>query len=514
MKKIISTLFFASLCLLSLFAQKIDYKLTKSKISKVKEKEYKILYSSSTKAGELITVSVYQKATSGKKPSSKYELNYYDSNLNLITTKRLPHKKIRVIGLMATEDTINLFSILKNKQGGIDYTLLSSALSEELNFKERKLFAVEKKDLTTFMGGFDMATHLDCCDNENDSKKLIFSENGQYMAFIADFNGSKLEARRIYVLDKNLNTTIDYTFRSDIKDKDFSFQSFSLDNKGNVFLLGKISTKKKKEEPDYYYELHKINNDGATKLIIDTEHLFVESLTTLTKNNRLACVGLYSTDSDYVFEGVIRVDVDMEQLKVSNLGAAAFTNQFIKDYYGQKKPEKYFRDFFIKEVFMLADGDVVFHGEESYSSSFSSTSSTWSTLDILAIRLGLDGKLKWARTIDKQQKTSATGKYISYTSTMLNDQSIFFLNNESQVKKNKDGRIRFSIKKFKDLTLYAIIVNEDGNIDYEKLMTAGENALFWEAKNGLITNKYVGDEVVILGSDKSKKQLWRINLTK
>ncbi len=518
MKNIIAiVLFFFSFCLIPLIAQKMDYKLTKSKLLKVKEKGFVLVYSATTEKGEVLTVSKYRTPNLKGRSLSGYQLNHYDAELNLLTTKTLPDKQISVIGLDIRGNKINLLSIIKNKQGGIDYTLLYSDLNKELDFKKRKLFSIEKKDLLTTLGRFEMGTHLNCCDNEEDSKKLIFSENNKYMAFIGDLNGSKVEARRIYVLDEQLNTVIDYTFRSSIKDKSFVFQNFNLDNKGNVYFLGKVDREKKKNKPDYHYELYKVTKDGHTKAILNTEDLFVASLTSVTKKGRLSYVGFYSKDSDYVFDGVVRFDVNMDNLEITKPAASPFTEKFFNDKYGKKKRAKYLRSFTMKSAFMLDDGDIIVNGEE-FESGLTPTSNGRSSSrtdfdDIIIVRMNIKGTIVWARLINKSQRSSTAGKYFSYTSTVVNEKNIFFLNGSDEVKKLKDGRIEFlEPSSLKKANLYVVIVDQEGKIDYKKLITSEKEEICYEVSHGVITDKHAGNEILLLGSNKTKKQLLKINL--
>ncbi len=516
MKNIIAiVLFLFSFCLIPLIAQKMDYKLTKSKLLKVKEKGFVLVYSATTEKGEVLTVSKYRTPNLKGRSLSGYQLNHYDAELNLLTTKTLPDKQISVIGLDIRGNKINLLSIIKNKQGGIDYTLLYSDLNKELDFKKRKLFSIEKKDLLTTLGRFEMGTHLNCCDNEEDSKKLIFSENNKYMAFIGDLNGSKVEARRIYVLDEQLNTVIDYTFRSSIKDKSFVFQNFNLDNKGNVYFLGKVDREKKKNKPDYHYELYKVTKNGHTKAILNTEDLFVASLTSVTKKGRLSYVGFYSKDSDYVFDGVVRFDVNMDNLEITKPAASPFTEKFFNDKYGKKKRAKYLRSFTMKSAFMLDDGDIIVNGEEyevNHNTTNGRSSGSSHFDDIIVVRMSTKGTIIWARLINKSQGYPIP-KYCSYTSAIVNEKNIFFLNGSDEVKKLKDGRIEFLLpRNLYNANLYVVVVDQEGKIDYKKLITSEEEEISYEVRDAIVTDKNTSKAILFLGSKKTKKQLLKINL--
>jgi hypothetical protein len=115
----------------------------------------------------------------------------------------------------------------------------------------------------------------------------------------------------------------------------------------------------------------------------------------------------------------------------------------------------------------------------------------------------------WARNINKRQSTTDDDtSYLSYTSTVRNDKTYFFINARDKIKKLKNDRIEFGQIRKNKSNLNVIEVNAAGDFDYQEILDDEQNEVpFMVSKGAIIDNA-----VYFLGRKGKDKQLLKITL--
>ena len=122
---------------------------------------------------------------------------------------------------------------------------------------------------------------------------------------------------------------------------------------------------------------------------------------------------------------------------------------------------------------------LIFNAEEEYivstsnygSNGMSSSSQTsFNYDDIVSAKLNSDGDLDWARNINKRQSTTDDSSYISYTSTIKDNDTYFFINASEKAKKISANRIEFGDTRKNKYHLNIIRINQKGDFDYQKII--------------------------------------------
>lgn len=126
--------------------------------------------------------------------------------------------------------------------------------------------------------------------------------------------------------------------------------------------------------------------------------------------------------------------------------------------------------------------------------------------------MSADGELLWARNINKKQSTASNPiDYLSFSSTVIGDDTYIFINCSDRIRSLSNDRIEFRQSKAKNSNLYAIKIDKEGNYTFENILSHKDSEVAYYVKQGIHTS-LDGKEMVFIGSRKSKKQFLKINI--
>lgn len=526
MKKII---LFLTLGLFSfnVSSQEIPTTLVKSEVFK---DEYKyssvVLVEDDGKDGILIVRS-YQGGVFSS--GSGYYFEHYDSNMKLIkeyeyerVQKKADKKSVgTILGIILDGDNIRLIDYAYNKT---DKVFICSALSSNINdfnFTSQELFRVNSEEIqrgpiVSFMGIGSGARNYDGDAGAN----MIINEDRTAFAITIDIKDKTAETHKLFLFDKSLNKKIDHTFKREIKDRKFTYENIDVSKDGNtLYILGKVYTdekKKKKEGGKYQFELTRITKDSEKTQVFDTEEHFSSSLKTIIFEGRITCIGFYSDRKDNRYKGISYFELDPTTLAIKKSKFNPFTEQFIIDKYGKDK-DKELKFLSFRKILITPSNDIVFNAEEFYiTTTYISngmngggrTQTIYHYDDIVSAKINASGDIVWARNINKRQATTGDESYISYTSTLKDNDTYFFINTGEKVKKLKNDRIQFGQASTKKSNLNVIRINPNGDFDYKEILDDKDNEVPFMVSDGALT----GNSVIFIGRKGKKKQLLKITL--
>ena len=195
-----------------------------------------------------------------------------------------------------------------------------------------------------------------------------------------------------------------------------------------------------------------------------------------------------------------------------------FSEEFIKDKYGKVK-DKELKNLRFSSAFITENGDIVLNAEEFYvtvhthsSQNGSYTKTVYHFNDIVSVKMSQDGELLWARNINKRQATSgAVMEYLSFSSTVMGDDTYLFINCSDKIRKISNDRIEFKQGNMKKANLYAIKIDKDGNYSFKNIVDDKDSDVSYFVKQGILT-ALDGSEMVFIGRKKSKKQFLKLNI--
>lgn len=361
---------------------------------------------------------------------------------------------------------------------------------------------------------------------------LVVNEAKNAFAIAIDLNGKENDGLKLYLFDSNLNKKMDILYTNTVKEKKCFFQNFQVSDDGNaIYILAKTyikDLKKKEEGGKYCYEYSKISAEGQTSKQINTEQHFIGSLKTFAHNNELVCLGFYSDVKDFKYSGICYFKIDPTTLEIKSTKYSPFTEQFITDKYGYNSGErlKYIR---FKKVFFTPSDEIILNAEENFTTystggvgavgvgamgvgggmSTGGSKISYNYDDIVTAKLSASGDLLWARNINKKQSSSDDeNSFLSYTSTISNDKTYFFINTKDKIKKLKNERIEFGQIRKNKSNLNVIQVNGNGDFEYEEILDDEENEVPFMVAKGIVIENYV----YFLGRKGKNKQLLKVTL--
>ncbi|MCC7520161.1 MAG: hypothetical protein IT220_00860 [Flavobacteriaceae bacterium] len=454
-------------------------------------------------------------------------VKHYDSNLQLINDYTLDVDDVLVKGMLVKDNVLNLILLKKDKKANeYVYSLYSSDI-DNFNFSSKLLFSLDEKFVREYFIGFlFFFTNLSYMDNDSFGD-ITFSENKNFFAINLDIKDEKknLEAHKILVFNSDFQRVYLSDFKKQISDRLFDYQDLVVDDiDGTVYFIGKSyennsKSSKRKGETNYHFEIYKVNEEGQKVISFKNSEQFVNSAYLLHQNNQLFCVGFYSEKNDFRYKGVFRMQIEPESMSLSNQVFLPFSEQFMIDKYGEVK-DKELRNIYFRNVFIDKNGDIVINGEEFivvsyYVGGMNGMPGHWVTKyyydDIIAVKIGNDNSLKWARNINKIQLGDFRFNSHSYFSSFVNGKDYFFVNLSDNIRKLSDDRIVFLGKKPKKANLYVIVIDENGNMDYKKLMDDSEAEVSYNVKDGVFKG-VDKNSVIFQGRKGTNKRFIKVNI--
>ena len=563
MKKYFILLFFYFLSS-SFYAQHIPFTIQKSKLFQDDFKETSIILAEKIDDNGFLLVRSYKRG--GISPGEGFYIEKYDTNLKLVKEFEydMKHPNFQkynlVLSVFTLEKIVHVIEIyydlnlksfvcLDNKildENTVEKTALFTISREEMKtvgtFNLQKKFyarvneiwtndnsgSINAEDSNIKRGTFlDVFVKGDSAKDGGDASDItvVVNETKTAFAIAMDLNQKTSDGLRIYVFNNKLEKIIDNTFTKEINDRNYIFQNIQLSNSGDaIYLLAKSYDKdlrNKKEGGKYFFELSKIDAKNQLTKIIDPEQNFIGSLKTFFHNDDLFCIGFYSELTDYRYKGICCFKLDTNSLELKKSKYNLFTEQFFFDKYG-KNTEKAVKFLTFRKVFFNNNNEIILNAEEYDKTTQAgagagingaagpmSSSTHYSYDDIVIAKLNYDGDMLWARNINKRQSTTDDDtSYLSYTSTVRNDKTYFFINARDKIKKLKNDRIEFGQIRKNKSNLNVIEVNAVGDFDYQEILDDEQNEVpFMVSKGAIIDNA-----VYFLGRKGKDKQLLKITL--
>ncbi len=351
-----------------------------------------------------------------------------------------------------------------------------------LKFDKKEVKLVETNNRIDDGGGLKYEIH---CSNDSSKLLIIYrivpeEKRDRLNKDIIGFNLFDSQMKKIYAAEIEMP----------YNEADMDNIDYEIDSKGNIYILARVKLnneadgEKSKENKDVYrYELIRINQHNNTlqsiKMGLDGRYSRSVGLSEDLKGD-IVIVGYYSnkkksTGPDGAY--VTRLELD-DQSAVKNLNTSycEFPAEALKAYESQKEKEKMDKkdknddleaaNLNFSSVVFNNDGSMLIVGEEiSYVYHYSSgnsarTSETYYYNDIIALKIGRDGKTQWCRKIPKRQTGFSWIDLSYYLHKNKDDYYFFYIDNI----KNADIAITETPEKYYSGSGgYLTCVKMDGN---------------------------------------------------
>ncbi|WP_026978595.1 hypothetical protein [Flavobacterium tegetincola] len=523
------------------FGQVIDVKVEKSEVFKDEYRETEILASQDDVNGGVLILRSYNGNTIS--PTNGYYFEHYDSNLKLVKDfqleTKLPvyQKNNTALGYFFIDNEIHIADILFDLKEKAIVCSITTVSFNDFKSSKKELFKIPRDEMKK-LGLFALSPEFRLnafspYENRHKSSAIKMSVNKDKSAFAIaiDFFSEKAETIKLFVFDSKMNLNFNKVFTKDINDDNFELHNLEISNDGDiVYLTSKVYTdesKAKEEGGKYVFEITSLTKNTEKFKVVDVENHFIQTLKTVVLHDKIVLVGFYSDKNDNRFKGVSYFQFKSENLELLYKKFNPFSNQFIIDKYGVKRPKE-LKNILVKEVLVLKNDEVILNAEEIYkedmyydkfdhgkfnnNGKFNNTSRdskiVYNFNDIISVKLNEDGNLLWSRNINKLQNAVLDKiPYISYSSLLINDTNYFFLNASEKIKNLDNNRIEFVDKNIKKSDLYVVRVTEDGTFNYQIILKEDDNEVPFMVANGI----KMSNTIIFPGRKGSKKQLLKIS---
>ncbi|WP_440068732.1 hypothetical protein [Tenacibaculum discolor] len=447
-------------------------------------------------------------------------IDVFDSKFNKINSfEHKIERKHRIPGGFFKQERLGFVEYYKNNRENKIEAFLYTSLKDKLEFSKKKIFEVTLDRYPSFLESVFSASKID----RNFRGNMSFSKSGNYNVFNIDSSDKKNEHHSIKVFDESFNKLWEKEFELPYKDKRFKLQEVKVSDNGEVFILGKVYPKEKKEKGgNYYYELFKIVEGNVSSTKISVEDHFVATLELdLTQENKLSCIGFYSNVNENRFKGVCSFILNAKNINIENIAFSPFTEQFLKDKYGESK-DKELRNVKFKDISYPKDGGMIITAEEFFITTTyvhnqygGYRSISYNFDDIIVLRLDREGELKWARNINKAQTSNYfSDPLMSFGTAQYNNDKYIILNAHKKMGELSGGRIKFREnflwKTTKNNTnLYIAKLDSSGNIVYKSLLSNKDEETPFNCR---FIEQVSDNELILYGQRKNKKQFLKITI--
>lgn len=529
------------------FAQNLPYTVLKSEIFKDKYKESEIVASEEDNNGGVYIIRSFD--GNGITPNSGYYIEHFDKELKLLKDFHLKanspfyQKSKMILGLFIVDKKFyfsDMFFDLKLKAYVCQMTTVDLM---DFTTTTKELFNISQEELNK-LGTFKLNVRYDLNDSfnnlsnneKNTGAMMRVNKNKTTFSIILDINAGLSKVYKMYLFDKQLNLKFEKRYERQVKDYKFQLQDIEISPDGEaIYLAGKVLTNAKQMKETggkYQFELTKITMETNKTKAFDTNNHYVNSLKTVFIKNQLILAGFYSDKNDNRYKGVCFYEFSSDNLDLKTKKFNPFTEQFLTDKYGDKKPKE-LKNLLFKEVLYTENDGLVINAEEDYldgqllstigksnNNTFGINNNPLTPLgqgnttrksdDIVSVKLDLSGNLIWSRNINKAQYYSAENgnSFVSFTSVYLNNQVYFFINAKEKIKNLDNGRIEFRGTRESVFNLNLIKIVENGDYDFQKILDHEENEVPFMVSRGVKS----GNSVFFLGKKGAKKQLLKVSL--
>ena len=313
-------------------------------------------------------------------------------------------------------------------------------------------------------------------DKSDDNSRILVFHNLPYKRGEAERYGFK-------VFDEKWKLIWEDEVSLPYEDNLFNVENLTIDNDGNVFVLGRVYRERAKEKvkrkPNFDYSIIVYKQNKKEKEYkVRLPEKFISDITFKINNvGNIICSGYYSDKSTSALKGTFFMTIDASTSQILKQGHKDFPVDFLSEVIGEKKAEKGIElyEFDLTDFILRDDGGAVLVGEQYFVDAVTTTTTTanggtttrtnyyYYYNDIIVTNINPDGSIAWNVAIPKRQKSVNDGGYYSSYAMSIVDDRLYFLYNDNikNIEKKNSNKVYYYYGKGKNsiVTLASIDVN-------------------------------------------------------
>ncbi len=333
-----------------------------------------------------------------------------------------------------------------------------------------------------------------------------FSRDSSHVVIYANTELRKNEPEKygIYVLDQDMEDVWSKEVTLPYLESRFAVEDFTVDNDGNVFLLGvKFQEKgesKRRGTPNYEYRILGYREDGADveEYEVALGGMFLSDMKIDVSPKRdIICAGFYSEQGTFSIKGTYYIRIDRKTKEIEKMSAKEFDIDFITMNFTQRQEKKAKRkaakgknielyEYDLRDIIPRADGGAVLMAEQYYvtvicrtdpRTGITTCTNYYHYNDVIVVSIDKSGDIEWATKVSKRQTSVNDGGYYSSYVSMVTNEKLYLVYNDH--KKNLDPSLKqgqyynFSVRDKNGVVVLASIDGE-GNVSRKALFSNAE----------------------------------------
>jgi hypothetical protein len=408
-------------------------------------------------------------------------LERYDNAFNKKKSSQLvmPNNKknndILLEDIEVINDKFYIFSSFYNKSTDLNYLFVNSindAGTVENDYIELDQIPSKSKKKS---GRYDLRY-------SNDSTKILI------LTHSTPKSKKDNESYKCKVFDNNFKLLWEKTFNLDVKDDKFSFDAYTVDNNGKVYVLGiqklkqseRIKSESTNKRPKYRYTIYSYDpsNSEQREFIVDGDKFLLSSIMRVNKDGNLIFASSYANTSNTGAQGILNLIIDGKTNNLLHKSMEEISDEVNAITYRKKKAkkDKGIYALVMKEIIFKENGGYVLITEQEYiivrttrsSNGVTTTTYHYYNNDLILFSYDDKSKINWVSLVPKRQHTvNDGGFYNSYSSMVKDDKIYLFYNDEKRNEKIVDYKKRKVMTRPKNATLCYTSVDINGEMKYK-----------------------------------------------
>ena len=443
-----------------------------------------------------------------------------DSDMNLVATAELNMEykgnELDFHSIVYFGNEVHVLSTYKNKKKEINYLF-----GQRFDPKSMKLTGdlVILKEMSYRNGSKRRAGYFATRVSQDSSLFMVYN----------DVPGKKDDREHfgISVFSAGLETVWATEKVFPYEDGLFQIESFKLDNKGEVFVLGKLYSEKlkssRKGKTNYEMRLLGFSENAEEPEIyeIALNDIHITDMEVFFKEDQIICFGFYSKGYGTSADGCFTLSIDKKTKDILKSNKEEFSLDFItmnmsaKQKKKTKKKESKGKDaeiggLEIRNVVVKENGELIVIAEQYfyYVTTTTTTNANGGTTtttthhyvydDILLIGITNDLRISWYDKIPKSQHTTNDGGFYSgFYFVPTKDRMYFVYNDNIKNSKMLEGAKEYNFSgRIKTSVAVCVSVDYDGNKGKERLFNVKEESILIRPKTCGRTSK---GEILVFG---------------
>ena len=454
-----------------------------------------------------------------------YTLDHFDNNFAPTKTFDLDIEED------GTECDVSSLLQLKNKL----YVFYSYLKKKE----KKNILVVDEIDKATLqpkkqkqkIGEIDYSSHSN--RNSGDFSIRVSRDSSKILVYYSlPYDKGEPESFGLNVLDTDLKSLWEKNVTLPYKDGFFFTQSFRVDNKGNVYILGLVYKEKRQSkrhgEPNYTHEVFAYSDKGnSTKqYTLSLDDRFITDMQIEILNNNLVCAGFYSTKGTFSIRGTYFLTVDIATKEIKTKSFKEFGIDFITQNMTEREAKKAKRkeekgkdqelyEYDLDKLLIGKDGSAMLIGEQYYMKVVSYYNGRTTTYtyhyyynDIITVKIDPSGQIQWAEKVAKRQHTvNDNGFYSSYSMAVVNGK-ICFIFNDSPENLDYDGDGKLKNTNTRKSVVVIVSLDKDGKQIKQPIFNTVDVEVIVRPK---VCEQISNHEVILFGQKGRTQQFARMS---